>query len=183
MCDFAIVSKRAFIILLAVVAVIAFAFVYAASVDASTRHPVREVAARIAPGANVTCEPLPGLYGDSWRDDEGVHIRLSPPTCSGLRRLAEHRIRNWENSANALETLLHERDHWPAGTPDGVEDEGIVDCRALASMPYWLHRLGYHGAQARRLMRAAWSVHVQLSSAYDGPCVSPYLELVPVARP
>lgn len=155
----------------------------AAPALAASAHPVRDTAATVAPGAIVTCEPLPGLYGDSWRDDAGVHIRLSRPTCSGLLRLAAHTIRDWSNSANALETLIHERDHWPAGLPEGVQDEGVVDCRALGSMRFWLARLGYHGIEARRLLRAAWTIHDQLPSQYLGACVSPFEAAVPMIRP
>lgn len=147
-------------------------------------QPVRSVAAMVTPRDTiVTCVPLPGKYGESWRDDEGVHIHLSRPICSGLARLASHTIRSWSNSANAIETLLHERDHWPASPPEGQPDEAIVECEALHAMPYWLGRLGYTGASERRLMRLAWATHDTLASQYLGACQSPFLAAVPIARP
>lgn len=176
-------SRKQILILSILAACIALAILRATDSQAASQHPVQEVAAMIAPGALVTCEPLPGFYGDSWRDDAGVHIRLSRPSCSGLNRLVAHTIRDWSNSANALETLIHERDHWPAGIPDGEHDEGVVDCRALGSMRFWLHRLGYHAAAATRLLRLAWIVHDQLPSQYLGACVSPFDAAVPIVRP
>lgn len=176
-------SRRQIIIVAILASCVALAILRVTGAEAASAHPVRDTATLVAPGAIVTCDSLPGLYGDSWRDDAGVHIRLSRPSCSGLLRLAAHTIRDWSNSANALETLIHERDHWPANTPDGEQDEGVVDCRALASMPFWLARLGYHGAERRRLMRAAWSIHDQLPSQYLGACTSPFDSAVPIVRP
>ena len=155
----------------------------AAPAQAASQHPVRDTAAMIAPGAIVTCDSLPGLYGDSWPAEDGIHIRLSRPVCSGLARLAAHRVLNWANSANALETLLHERNHWPVGYPPDGEPEGVADCTALASMRYWLHRLGYTGAAVTRMLRAAWTIHDQLPSNYLGACVSPFDDAVPIVRP
>lgn len=156
----------------------------AAKAWATSAHPVQDVVTRVAPpGTTVDCVRMTnGDMGRTFEFGDGSfqpYIELSSDTCGALVKLVEHRMTSRWASANALETLLHEAHHLSLVS----SDEGRVECAALAAMPFWLNRLGYHGRAATRLLRMAWSVHLGLSNEYQGTCVDPYEHAGPIERP
>lgn len=157
---------------------------------ASAGTTIATLAAKVAPGVDVHCEKLEdGNQGQSYEYEDGTFeplIDLSLGTCRALTRLVEHRVRDdGEDSANALETLLHESQH--IALPTG--DEGVAECSALRLLPGWLERLGYHGRRRRVLVALAWQAHEGLPQRYQGDCKPPYPVAVvitsvePIPRP
>lgn len=165
---------------LALIASIAW-LLFAVASHAAVTHPVRDLAARVVPrGTTVRCIAMHnGDEGRTYEREDGTFLPLldlSRETCAGLARLSAHRIRSWDASANSLETLLHEAHHLSLRS----SDESRVECAALASLPYWLKRLGYTGTRLARLDRLAWVEHYKLPAQYQG--CSPRL-VRPQAKP
>lgn len=150
---------------------------------------VATLAAKVAPGVEVHCTELPaGTQGQSYEYEDGTFeplIELSLDTCRGITRLVEHRSIDAEDSANSLETLLHEASH--VSLPTG--NEGVAECEALRRLPAWLDRLGYHAWRRHLLISLAWQAHLGLPARYQGDCRPPWSVAVvitgiePVPRP